>query len=44
MKEFNFFIDKKCTVWHRNPFTIEAETLEESIEKAKKSNDKKEKR
>jgi hypothetical protein len=30
MKEFDFYLDNKHTIWYRNKFTIEAETLEEA--------------
>jgi len=30
MKEFDFYLDQKHTIWYRNKFTIEAETLEEA--------------
>jgi hypothetical protein len=30
MKEFDFYLDHKHTIWYRNKFTIEAETLEEA--------------
>ena len=30
MKEFDFYLDQKHTIWYRNTFTIEAETLEEA--------------
>jgi hypothetical protein len=30
MKEFDFYLDQKHTIWYRNKFTIEANTLEEA--------------
>lgn len=30
MKEFDFYLDQKHTIWYRNKFTIEADTLEEA--------------
>ena len=30
MKEFDFYLDQKHTIWYRNTFTIEADTLEEA--------------
>lgn len=36
MKEFDFYLDQKASVWYRTPFTISAETEEEAREKAKK--------
>jgi hypothetical protein len=35
MKEFNFYIDEKVTIWNRLKFHIEAKTLDEAKEKAK---------
>jgi len=34
MKEFDFYLDEKVTIWNRFKFSIEAETLEEAKEKA----------
>ena len=34
MKEFDFYIDEKVTIWNRLKFSVEAETLEEAREKA----------
>jgi hypothetical protein len=36
MDKFNFFLDQKITTWMRTDFLIEAETLEEAVELAKK--------
>ena len=33
MKKFNFYQDKKVTIWNRGYFTIEAETQEEANQK-----------
>ena len=30
MAEFDFYLDQKHTIWYRNKFTIEANTLEEA--------------
>jgi hypothetical protein len=30
METFDFYLDQKHTIWYRNKFTIEAETLEEA--------------
>jgi hypothetical protein len=30
MKEFEFYLDQKHTIWYRNTFTIEAKNLEEA--------------
>ena len=30
MKEFEFYLDQKHTIWYRNTFTIEAKYLEEA--------------
>jgi hypothetical protein len=30
MEEFDFYLDQKHTIWYRNKFTIEANTLEEA--------------
>lgn len=30
MNEFDFYLDHKHTIWYRNKFTIEANTLEEA--------------
>lgn len=34
MKEFDFYIDEKVTIWNRLKFSVEAETLKEAKEKA----------
>jgi hypothetical protein len=34
MAEFEFHLDQKHTIWYRNNFTIEANTLEEAKAKA----------
>lgn len=31
-EHFDFFVDRKCTVWERTRFSIEAETLEQAKE------------
>lgn len=36
MEKFNFYLDQKVTTWMRTDFLIEAETLEEAVELAKK--------
>lgn len=36
MEKFNFYLDQKVTTWMRTNFLIEAETLEEAVELAKK--------
>lgn len=33
MKKFELYKDSKYTVWHREHFSIEAETLDEAIKK-----------
>jgi hypothetical protein len=30
MAEFDFYLDQKHTIWYRNKFVIEADTLEEA--------------
>lgn len=35
MKEFHFFVDEKVNVWLRDYVTIEANSLEEAVEKVK---------
>lgn len=35
MAEFDFYLDQKHTIWYRNRFTIEAETLEDAKQKVK---------
>lgn len=35
MKSYHLFIDRKSTIWIRDYVTIEANTLEEAIEKCK---------
>jgi hypothetical protein len=30
MKEFEFYLDQKHTIWYRNKFVIEAKTLKEA--------------
>ena len=35
MKSYNLFIDEKCTLWTRTYVTIEADSLEEAVEKCK---------
>ena len=35
MKSYNLFIDEKCKLWTRTYVTIEADSLEEAIEKCK---------
>lgn len=42
MPHFDFAVDVKCTIWERNSFAIEADTLEEA--KAKLRNMSKEER
>ena len=39
MTEFNFYIDRKVTIWQRDRYTIEAETEEEAIEAMKEEFD-----
>ena len=34
MKNFNFTLEQKITVWMQTPFEIEAETLEEAKQRA----------
>lgn len=36
MEKFNFYLDQKVTTWMRTDFLIEAETLQEAVELAKK--------
>lgn len=36
MENFNFYLDQKVTTWMRTDFLIEAETLQEAVELAKK--------
>jgi DNA-directed RNA polymerase subunit F len=33
MAQFDFYLDQKHTIWYRNKFTIDAETLEEAKDK-----------
>lgn len=35
MKKFNLFVDEKVTIWMRSYVTIEADSLEEAVEKCK---------
>ena len=35
MKTFNLILDQKATIWDRSYIDVEAETLEEAIEKCK---------
>lgn len=37
MEEFKFYIDRKCTCWERETFSIEANTKEEAIEQVIKT-------
>jgi len=34
-QEFEFYIEERLMIWHRQKFSVEAETLEEAKEKAK---------
>ena len=36
MEKFNFYLDQNVTTWMKTNFLIEAETLEEAVELAKK--------
>lgn len=36
MKTFDFFIDKKVTVWERNKYKVKADSFEEALEIMKK--------
>lgn len=31
MKEFQFYQECKCTIWYRDIFSVEADTLEEAV-------------
>lgn len=33
MKKFELYKDSKCTVWFREYYSVEAETIEEAVEK-----------
>ena len=40
MKEyFDFVVDRKCTVWERTRFSIEAESLEQAKERLRNASD-----
>lgn len=36
MKEFDYYMEEKASIWYRTFFTIEAETEDEARQKAKK--------